>query len=351
MMRSLFLAVAFVTSPAAHQAAAQTAAPAVELGIDASALLIRDRGGLARGPRLVVNFDGRNALQVTTSLQALSPSEPLTKRTTDLHLAAFKRVVHAEGPVRAFTTLGGGFARTLIVVGESALPGPPPVTFPASRSSEVLPAFTVGGGVDVRVGAHAAIVLESSFILTDRLAGRLSAGVVVPIGAYPTRPRDVAASTPWAGLAEGDRAWVTNGQGREIAGEVVLRSASRLTLHTAGGLMSFAPDEIDAIDTTDSIRNGIARGVKIGALGALAPSVLVTYLACAFEEECGAGEVLAVNALFVGIGAGIGSAIGALADSLRDHRAPLYRRTLGTGITVTPLLRKQGAGVAAVVRW
>ena len=118
--------IMLVASLAARDAVAQTAAPRLELGLDATSLLDPDRSGLARGPRLVVNFDGRNALQVTTSFQALSPSEPFVSRENDLYLAAFKRVVHANGPLRVFTTLGGGLSRTVVAARETSFPGPPP---------------------------------------------------------------------------------------------------------------------------------------------------------------------------------------------------------------------------------
>lgn len=350
MRRSMFFALAIVGASPAGDTWAQSAAPPVEIGLDASALLLTDRGDLARGPRLRINFDGRNALEITASLQALSPFDGLGQQETDLYLAAFKRVVHAAGPVRVSAMLGGGLERTFIFVPGSTLPGPPPVTFPSSIARQLLPAFTVGSGVDFRLGSRAAIVLESSFVLTDRFAWRLSGGVVVPVGAYPVPPGRLAASLAWAELAEGDRVWVTTGDGREIAGEVVRRSATRLDLRTHGRLVSFAPDEIRGIDTTDPIRNGVVLGAKIGGFGALAPSVLITYLLCALEE-CGTGDVLLVNGLFIGIGAGIGAVTGALADSLRERRTPLYRRVGATSISVAPVLRKESVGLGAAIRW
>jgi hypothetical protein len=350
MVRSLFCALVFVAGLATREALAQTAVPPVEIGLDASALLTPDGGGLARGPRLIINFDGRNALEITASLQALSASDALDQRETDLYLAAFKRVVHATGPVRVFGTLGGGLERTLIVVPGSVLPGPPPVTFPPSTGRQLLPAFTVGSGIDLRISRRAAIVFESSFVVTDRFSGRLTGGLVLPVGAYPAQPGRLAASVPWGRLSEGDRAWVTTDDGREVVGEVVLRSATRLAIRTEGRVTSFGPDEVRAIDTTDPVRNGVVLGSKIGGLSALAPSVLVTYLICALEE-CGVQEVLAVNAAFFGMGAGIGAITGALADSLREGRAPLYRRGGANDVVIAPLLRKQGFGVGAVIGW
>lgn len=79
--------------------------------------------------------------------------------------------------------------------------------------------------------------------------------------------------------------------------------------------------------------------------------MFITYVLCAFEEECRVGDVLLVNGFLVGIGAGVGAATGAIVDSLRERRALLYRSGGRTSITVAPLRRKQSAGLGAAVRW
>lgn len=350
MRRMLILALAFVVGVAVRDASAQSAAPPVELGLDVSATLVPDRSGLQRGPRLVVNFNGRNSVQFTACLQKLSPWEDLAQRETDVYLAAYRRLVHAAGPVRVFATLGGGLERTVIFAPATTF-GNPPVTFPSSRGVEILPAFTTGAAIDFRLGSRAAIVLESSFVLTDRLGGRVSGGLVVPVGSYPSRPGRLASSVPWAELDAGERAWVTTGDGRELDGEVVGPSAATLTLRTRTGMVSFTADDVRAIDTTDPIRNGTVLGAKIGGFGALVPSVLITFLVCALEEECGVGEVLWVNGVLVGMGAGVGAATGALADSLRERRVPLYRRGGSTSVMLAPIVGGHRLGGRAVIRW
>ncbi len=79
--------------------------------------------------------------------------------------------------------------------------------------------------------------------------------------------------------------------------------------------------------------------------------MFITYVLRAFEEECRVGDVLLVSGFFVGVGASIGAATGAIVDSLRERRAPLYRRGGKTSITVAPLLRKGSVGIAAGIRW
>jgi hypothetical protein len=349
MRRLLIMSLALVVNIAVRDASAQSAAPPVELGLSVSSTLVPDGTGLQRGPRLVVNLDGRNAVQFTAGLQELSPWGDSAQRETDLYLAAFRRLVLAAGPVRVVATLGGGLERTVIAVPATTF-GNPPVTFPSSRGVEVLPAFTTGAAVEVRVGSRAAIFLEPSFILTGRLGARLSGGLVVPIGSYPPRPGRLEPSVPWAKLDAGERAWVTTGDGREVDGEVVGRSAATLTLRTRTGMVSFTADDVRAIDTTDPIRNGTVLGAKIGSLGAVLPSVLVTLLLCTLEDGCGAGEVLWANGLLIGIGAGVGAATGALTDSLRERRVPLYRGR-STGVRLAPILSGDRLGGRAVIRW
>ena len=341
MTRVMLLALIGIAGPATD-AAAQKAAPPLEIGFDAIAVANPNLGGFGRGPRVVVNFDGRNALELTGTLQQPGPYGLFEQQDTDFYLVAFKRVVHASGPARVFTILGGGLERTTVFYPGSGV-------FPPSTSHLQVPAITVGGGMDFRLGRHAAIVLESSFIFSGQFAGRFSAGLVVPIGAYPERPSALSTTVPWRTLDEGERAWVTSG-GREVSGEVVRRSSTHLALRTPQGVESFGLDEIEAIDITDPVRNGTVLGAKIGAAAGLGQSIFVSLLLCAMEE-CTPGQVIAFNATFVGMSAGVGAATGALIDSLRERRSPLYRRRNTTNLTIAPLLGKQAVGVGAAIQW
>ena len=349
MRQPLILAVVFLAGVAARDASAQSAAPPVELGLDVSTTLLPERPGLQWGPRLAINFDGHNAVQFTTSLQNLSPQNDFYQIETDLYLAAYRRLVHASGPVRVSATLGGGFERTVIVTPAQTF-GNPQVTFPATRGVEVLPVFTTGAAVDFRLGRRAAIVLESSFLLSDTLGGRFSGGLVVPIGSYPHGPGKLSSSVPWAKLDPGERAWVTTGDGREVDGEVVDRSETRLILRTRTGTSTFTAGDVRAIDTTDPIRNGTAIGAGVGASAMVLPSVFATLVFCS-EENCGAGHVLWINGLLIGMGAGIGASAGALVDSLRARRVPLYRRGNAPSVSVAPIIGKDRLGGGAVIRW
>jgi hypothetical protein len=346
----LMVGLALLAGVGARDATAQSAAPPVEIGLDVSATLYPNRAGIKRGPRLIVNLNGRDSLEMTASLEKLSLWEDVAERETDLYLAAYRRLIHAAGPIRVLATIGGGLERNAIFV-PAATFGNPPVTFAASKGVEIGPAFTTGAGIDFRLGRRAAIVIESSFVLTNRLDGRLSGGVVVPVGLYPPRSVRAASPRPWVTLDAGERAWVTTVDGREAEGEVVGESAGSLTLRTRAGVVSFSAVDVRAIDTTDPIRNGTVLGAKIGGLGALVPSVLISYLICAFEPGCGTDDVLWFNGVMVGLGAGIGAATGALADSLRQHRVPLYRRGGPTGVTLAPIVDGQRLGGRAVIRW
>lgn len=348
--KTSILSLAFVTAVGVRDAVAQSAAPSVELGLDISATLVPESSGLQRGPRLVVNLDGHNALQFTANLQALSPWEDAAERDTDLYLAAYRRLLHAAGPLRVAATLGGGVERTVITTPAVTF-GRPPVTFPASRGVQLRPAFTTGAAIDLRLGRRAAIALESSFLLTDRIGGRLSGGLLVPLRPYSAGPSRLASSVPWAELDAGERAWITTAAGREVQGEVVGRSAATLTLRTGTGVLSFTADEVHAIDTTDPIRNGAVLGAKIGGIGALGLSISMTVLVCTYLEECSAGEVAGINTLLAGMGTGVGAVTGALVDSLRERRVPMYRRGGSAGIRLAPIVAEGRLGGRAVIRW
>lgn len=349
-MRRTCWALAFVAGVAVSDASGQSATPPVELGVDVSTSVLPNRNGFQWGPRVVMNLDGRNAVQFTVSLQNLSPWDDFAQKKTDLYLAAYRRLVHTAGPVRVFATLGGGLDRTVIVVPETTF-GNPPITFPSSRGVAVRPLFSTGTAIDLRVGRRAAIVLESSFLLTEVLGGRVSGGLVVPVGSVPSRPDRLASSVPWAALDPGERAWVTTGDGREAHGEVVGRSADALTLRTLTGVMSFSAADVHAIDTTDSIRNGTVRGAKIGTLGGAVPAVFVTGLFCSLVEECSVGDMLRLSGAFVGIGVGVGMVTGALVDSLRERRVPLYRRAGMSSLLLAPIIDRHRLGGGATLRW
>ncbi len=349
MHRTWIVAVAMVAGFVARDARAQSAAPPVEVGLDVSGLFDPEVPGAHFGPRVAFNFDGRNALQFTASLQKLRTDNPFGHMKTDLYLGTYRRLVHAAGPVRVSALLGGGLERTFIVTPAVTF-GNPPVTFPSTRGAHLTPAVTTGANVDVRLGRRAAIVLESSIVLSDRLNGRFSAGLVVPIGAYASGPGRLASSVPWASLDPGERAWVTTSDGREVEGEVIDRSETSLVLRTRTGRSTITADDLRAIDKTDPIRNGTLIGTAIGAAGAVVPGILVNLIYCS-EESCGPGEALWINGLFIGMGAGIGAATGALADSLRVRRAPLYRRGGAPSISVAPIVGRHQLGGGAVIRW
>lgn len=349
MHRSLIWALALVAGVAVCDASAQSAAPPAELGLEVAAL-VPNINGPQLGPRLVVNFDGRTSVQFMASFQKLSRLDDSARSKTDAYLVAYRRLVHTDGPVRVFATIGGGLTRTFIVTDPQTF-GNPPITFAATSGAEVLPAFTTGAAIDFRLPGRAAIVLESAFVLRDTLGARFSGVLVVPVGSNRSRPERLASSVPWAELDAGDRAWVTTGDGREVDGEVVWRTAGTLTLRTRTGMAAFAAGDVREIDTTDPIRNGTVLGLKIGTFGAIVPAFFVTLLFCSLDDGCSAGEILGVNSLFFGIGAGVGAATGALTDSLRERRVPVYRRGGSTRVMVAPIVGGHRLGGRAVIRW
>jgi hypothetical protein len=352
--RQIAVCLSVVLAASVRVALAQSL-PTVELGVDATASLDPDRG-FQWGPRVVINSDERNSVQFTASLQNLrwrnvGSQDDGVQQQIDTYLVAYRRLVHASGPVRVSALLGGGLERTLLVTPTITF-GDPPITFPGSRGAEIDPAFTIGATFDIRLWKRAAVAVEASAVFTDVINGRVSGGVVIPVGAYGSSRERLPSSVPWAQLDPGERAWITTSDGREVDGRVLTRTGSTLTLQTVVDRITLAAADVRAIDTTDPIRNGAVLGAKIGGLGAAGFAAFVTVALCAMEEGCGRSELLLFNTAFAGLGAGIGAVTGALADSLRERRAPLYRRGESSScVIVAPMVGKRGFGGRAVIVW
>src|SRR5690606_525849 len=74
IFRLVVLACLIVPGPLAGAAPPQRPAPVIEAGAEAAALFTSRGASFARGPRLVVNRDGRNALQFTATFEPLTPA-------------------------------------------------------------------------------------------------------------------------------------------------------------------------------------------------------------------------------------------------------------------------------------
>jgi hypothetical protein len=244
--------------------------PRIELGVHGGSFLQDDRP-LAAGPRLVVNFDDRTALDVTADLQTLGPAGPSFEIKHDLVMARLRRAVHPLSRGDVYVTVGGGLRRVVIRVPPVTLPSGTGV--PGDEASETLPVASAGAGVQFQVTPIVRVFAESDVVFTDEFFGRAMAGVAVSIG----RAR--------------------------------------------------RPDDRYAL--ADPIRDGTMLGAKIGAAGGAGLGIFAALIVCALDD-CSDG--LLVGTLMTGIGTGIGAVTGAMIDSFREARSGTVRRPAIGGV-------------------
>lgn len=128
MRQPLIATLVLLAGLLARDASAQSAAPPVEVGLDVAGTLMPNYPGLEWSPRVAFNFDGRNSVQLTASLQMRDVENAFAQYKTDLYLASYRRLVHAAGPIRVSALLGGGLERTVISTPAVTF-GNPPSTF------------------------------------------------------------------------------------------------------------------------------------------------------------------------------------------------------------------------------
>ncbi len=119
-------------------------------------------------------------------------------------------------------------------------------------------------------------------------------------------------------LNQGDRITVTDGDGRELRGQIVDLSSSTLTLQTGGLRRDLDGGDISVIRRRerDSLKNGAAIGFASGA------AFIVGLIAHTGElHHAHAGFVLFYSSLFGAAGAGIGAGL----DALHEESQVVYR--------------------------
>ena len=146
-------------------------------------------------------------------------------------------------------------------------------------------------------------------------------------------------------LEVGDTVWVTDAQGREIAGKIRDLSRTSLLVDAGGTPQDFQAARVRTIrvQPKDPLRNGVLWGTIAGFAGGA--------LSCALNPQCagddGAGWVTAVMALLgaaagAGIGAGVDAAV--KGPTLIVYAAPGARG--GSRLLVAPLVTPRAKGVA-----
>jgi hypothetical protein len=152
-------------------------------------------------------------------------------------------------------------------------------------------------------------------------------------------------------LKAGDTVWITDAQGREIAGRVRDLAATSLLLDAGGTPRDFQAAQVGTIhlQPKDSLKNGVLYGAILGA-GAGAASCLANPQ-CGGDSELAAGASVGLALLGAAAGAVIGAAIDA---AVKGPRVVVYRASGKAGqapprVSVAPMLTTRHRGIAVSV--
>jgi len=351
-MMSLRAAAAIVlvtalTGPAAAGAQVVEGTPVVEVGGDFSAGPHSDGSWSSIGGRVRLNFDRR------TAVEGLYNPERVRGEFSqvDYFTVHVRRALHTFDGGALFGGLGVTFANRTFREIRYFDPNPGPShTF---TSQAVGPSFAFGA--EIEVAPYLSLRGETQYVLGHASVLRFSGGASVPIGGrYPGRGVTVdapsVARTPIARVRLGQVVWVTMSDGREHHGEVVFRSPDGLTLRHAGGATTIATGDVERIQTSDSLLNGVTIGMGAGGAAGGVLGGIIGDIVCEQSGGC-----VAIGALLIGgVGAGIGGLVGAIVDSIRENRRPLYdRRETGSGarVLLAPVISRDAGGVSGIIRW
>jgi uncharacterized membrane protein len=151
-------------------------------------------------------------------------------------------------------------------------------------------------------------------------------------------------------LRTGQHVWVTDTQGRETEGALVVAAGDRLEVVTGTGRITFARPDISRLAISDSLANGTRIGAIVGGAGMAGLLSFVAAVLC--EEDC-TGMVPAFL-IGAGTGVGVGAVSGALIDSLRDRPRIVFGTRAASStraVTIAPLLTREARGARLHITW
>jgi hypothetical protein len=224
--------------------------------------------------------------------------------------------------------------------------------FPVGPQTSWGPTF--GFGAEVPLLAYLRARGEVQYALSQEALLRFSGGVSVPLGGRFLTSSDadrvVASAGPAGQVSLGQTVWIVTSAGRRVHGEVIERTTDRVTLSHRGGATSMATSEIQQIDATDHLLNGVLIGAAVGAAGGGTLGIMGSRVWCEGSDSC----VVLGTMLLGGLGGGIGTLAGAIVDSFRDAPREVYRRgtaPAGSTVALTPVVTARGVGAAGVITW
>jgi hypothetical protein len=315
---SIGLASLALLAPTGASAQAVRLKPAVELGVQLTAVPHDGAGWSALRPLMTINVTTRTAVDVAFDHEI----DRSGVQTHDRLSGQVKRVLHGFERGGVFATLGVAVeSRAFDYCRNPEFCVDRHFANPSGRQTNL--GAHVGVGTEVAVSRRLSIRVDLQLLTGGDDDGwlRSSAGIMVPIGRYSDRAAwranlETMRGGPLEHVQFRQRVWITNDTGDTIDGEVISRSATTLTVERRGEITAVPASSIRRIDTTDRIRDGIRLGAVIGGASGAVFGVIVGAGLCETTTDC-----IAYGGLYLGgVGAGLGAIAGAIVDSLRNGR-------------------------------
>jgi hypothetical protein len=185
-----------------------------------------------------------------------------------------------------------------------------------------------------------------AFAVTAGSIAVFSAGVAAQAGSASERAVAV--------LKEGETVWVTMPAGT-VQGRFRSWSGSIFEWEATTGLIRMPLRDIERIEASDPVRDGVRRGALLGA-GAGTGFGLLLGIGLSCTRDCGAGysrtrDISGASFAFAVLGAGGGAGAGAGLDALIHRRRLVYRRPATARVTVTPIIGPGRRAAAVLFRW
>ncbi|MCY4027537.1 MAG: hypothetical protein OXH75_14660 [Acidobacteria bacterium] len=166
-------------------------------------------------------------------------------------------------------------------------------------------------------------------------------GAASPIAAQETGSLEELSRS--GALQEGDRIYVTIGDGRRLKGTLLGLSPTMLAITKGDAHVTVPAADVRRIERGDSLANGVLIGAGIGAA-----------LTCMAHRGCGSSPIAVTTHVLFDHGAVglllLGAGVGALVDA-RWHRT-LYDVPFGTAqLSIDPIVSRERAGAGLTVKW
>jgi hypothetical protein len=146
----------------------------------------------------------------------------------------------------------------------------------------------------------------------------------------------------------GHRIEVITTDGSVVTGALTRVSDAGLTVDVAGKSVDLPAGRLDQVSRRgDPVRDGLFRGLGIGALGGLIPSAVIAGQLSESDDQAAAPVFILTVTL---IGAGVGAAVGAAIDAAREGKTLVFRAEPPRA-SIVPILGPTRKGLALTLRF